>query len=107
MPRCSRAAKFPSLAKLASPETTLIVVANERRQLEVRLPGMRDAEGEAHAMLRARVPLLTDDMSLECSEMDRHIVALTAVFLPRAGAEDAARRLYSIPGIGVLNATAP
>jgi len=56
--------------------------------------------------LGARMQTLVEDMRAEWCELDRRITALDQEFAARAKADDAARRLATIPGIGVLSATA-
>jgi transposase len=58
------------------------------------------------AGLSARVIALVADMREEWRSLDHRIDALNAEFIERARADEAAVRLMSIPGIGVLNATA-
>ena len=53
-----------------------------------------------------RVRSLVEDMRAEWRELDRRIEAFDDEFAALAKTDDAARRLASIPGIGVLNATA-
>lgn len=54
----------------------------------------------------ARMIGLIADMREEWRSLDHRIDALNAEFVERARADEAASRLMSIPGIGVLNATA-
>lgn len=49
---------------------------------------------------------LLGDMRTRWEELDRRIAAFDAEFAAMARADDRARRLTSIPGIGALNATA-
>ena len=49
---------------------------------------------------------LVEDMRAEWRELDRRIAAFDDEFAAQAKTDDAARRLATIPGIGVLNATA-
>lgn len=49
---------------------------------------------------------LLEDMRAEWQELDRRIGAFDEEFAASARSDDAARRLATIPGIGVLNATA-
>jgi transposase len=56
--------------------------------------------------LSPRVRSLVEDMRAEWEALDRRIEAFDNEFAARAKTDDAARRLASIPGIGVLNATA-
>src|SRR5215510_12770233 len=56
--------------------------------------------------LSPRVRMLINDMRLEWSELDRRIRCFDDEFATRAREDERARRLATIPGIGVLNATA-
>jgi transposase len=58
------------------------------------------------AALSARVRALITDMRSEWGELDRRIHAFDNEFAARAREDEDARRLATIPGIGVLNATA-
>jgi transposase len=78
-----------------------ITVAQGRRELERHLAGMDAQEG-----LSQRMRVLVDDMRTQWSELDRRIAELDKEFLEWTRKEEAARRLMTIPGIGVLNATA-
>jgi transposase len=80
-----------------------IVVPQGRRRLELRLEEVLAAE---QASLSPRTRLLLEDMRAEWRELDRRILAFDDEFLARARADDAARLLMTIPGIGPLNATA-
>ena len=53
-----------------------------------------------------RVRSLVEDIRAEWGALDRRIEAFDDEFAGRAKTDDAARRLATIPGIGVLNATA-
>ena len=79
-----------------------IVVAQGRRKL---LDALNEAPGERGAT-RARVRALLDDMLAQWRELDRRIEALDDEFAEMARSDPAARRLATIPGVGVLNATA-
>ncbi len=61
---------------------------------------------ESDASLRPRVRQLIDDMRAEWRELDRRIAAFDSEFTAHARSDAGARRLATIPGIGVLNATA-
>jgi transposase len=50
--------------------------------------------------------MLIDDMRAEWRDLDRRIAAFDEELAQRARTDAAARRLATIPGIGVLNATA-
>ena len=58
------------------------------------------------AALSPRVGALINDMRAEWYELDRRICAFDNEFAARAREDEGARRLATIPGIGVLNATA-
>jgi transposase len=79
-----------------------------RRKLEQALAGLLDdADGEdGRAALSPRIRALLGEMREEWAGLDRRIGAFDDEFAARAKADDAARRLATIPGIGVLNATA-
>ena len=81
-----------------------IVVAQGRRKLEQRLAEML-VDGEVLAM-SARMRILIDDMRAQWRELDRRIAVFDDEFARHARENAAARRLASIPGIGVMNATA-
>jgi len=53
-----------------------------------------------------RLHMLIEDMREEWRVLDRRITAFDDEFAARAKNDEAARRLATIPGIGVLNATA-
>ena len=80
-----------------------IAVPQGRRKLELQLAAML-AEGEVP--LSPRVRQLVDDMRAQWAELDRRIGAFDDEFVARAKEDEAARRLATIPGIGVMNATA-
>jgi transposase len=80
-----------------------ITVAQGRRKLELHLAAMM---AEATGPFGARIRLLIEDMRAEWRELDRRIMALDDEFAARARRDGAARLLATIPGIGVLNATA-
>jgi transposase len=81
-----------------------IVVPRGRRKLEQHLAAMTEEKGGM--LLGARMRSLVEDMRAEWRELDRRITTLDEEFAARAKADDAARRLATIPGIGVLSATA-
>jgi transposase len=62
-------------------------------------------EGD-EADLSPRVRVLINDMRSEWGELDGRIGAFDKEFAARAREDEGARRLVTIPGIGVLNATA-
>jgi transposase len=80
-----------------------IAVPQGRRKLELQLAAML-AEGEVP--LSPRVRQLVDDMRAQWAELDRRIEAFDDEFAARAKEDERARRLATIPGIGVMNATA-
>jgi transposase len=80
-----------------------IVVAQGRRRLEVRLEEVLAPE---QATLSPRTRLLIEDMRAQWRELDRRILAFDDEFAAQARADEAARLLMTIPGIGPLNATA-
>ena len=79
-----------------------------RRKLEQALAGLLDdADGEdGRAALSPRIRALLGGMREEWAGLDRRIGAFDDEFAARAKADDAARRLATIPGVVVLNATA-
>ena len=79
-------------------------VPRGRRRLEQYLATMSDPEGDAS--LRPRMHRLIEDMRAEWLELDRRIAAFDNEFAACARNDTDARRLATIPGIGVLNATA-
>src|SRR3954466_1133725 len=81
-----------------------LVVPQGRRKLEQHLAAVLD-EGEG-LPLSPRVRALAADMRAEWRELDRRIGAFDDEFAARARSDEAARRLATIPGLGVLNATA-
>jgi transposase len=83
-----------------------VVIAQGREHLEKHLALMLDDGAAAPAALSPRMLSLIEDMRLEWADLDRRIGALTAEFAARAREDQAARRLSTIPGFGVLNATA-
>ena len=80
-----------------------ITVPQGRRKLEQHLALILDGEEPG---LSRRVRVLLEEMQAEWRGLDRRIEAFDAEFAAEAKADDAARRLATIPGIGVLNATA-
>ena len=79
-----------------------IVVPQGRRKLEQHL----DTLDETDLSLSPRMRALIDDMRAQWRELDRRIVSLDDEFADRARMDETTRRLTTIPGIGVLNATA-
>jgi transposase len=80
-----------------------ITVPQGRRKLEQHVVTMLDS-GEAQ--LSPRALKLIGDMKSEWAALDQRIAAFDDEFAAQAKTDDVARRLASIPGIGVLNATA-
>ena len=84
-----------------------ITVPQGRSKLERYLTETFDGdEAEAPPTLTPRLRALIADMRAEWRELDRRITAFEDEFVARTREDEAARRLISIPGIGVLNATA-
>ncbi len=84
-----------------------ITVPQGRIKLERYLDEMFDGDDDTSlTTMTARMRALIADMRVEWSELDRRIAAFEAEFVARAREDEAARRLISIPGIGVMNATA-
>jgi transposase len=80
-----------------------LVAPQGRRKLERRLEEWLSEEGLA---IGPRIRSLIEDMRSEWQVLDRRIGAFDDEFAARARSDEAARRLATIPGIGVLNATA-
>jgi transposase len=80
------------------------IVAQGRRALLETLRAIEE-QGEA-SMLSARVRLLLADLLKQWRTLDDHIAALDEEFAEMARNDPAARRLATIPGVGVMNATA-
>ena len=80
-----------------------ITVPQGRRKLEVYLETLL---AEERVPLSPRVRLLVEDQRAEWRELDRRIEAFDEEFAAEARADEAARLLTTIPGIGPLNATA-
>ena len=81
-----------------------LVFPQGRRQFEQALAEL--LTGTETADLSPRIRQLLVDMQAEWQDLDRRIAALDDEFAERARSDDSARRLATIPGIGVLNATA-
>jgi transposase len=79
-------------------------VPQGRHKLEQCIAAMPDPENDV--TLSPRMRQLIDDMRAEWRELDRRIAAFDNEFAAQARNDPAARRLATIPGIGVLNATA-
>src|SRR5215207_6881887 len=80
-----------------------LVAPQGRRKLERRLEEWLSEKGLA---ISSRMRSLVEDMRAEWQMLDRRIEAFDDEFAARARSDEAARRLATIPGIGVLNATA-
>jgi transposase len=79
------------------------VVPQGRRKLEQHLAILDEC---TDLSLSPRMRALIDDMRAQWHELDRYIADLDDEFAERARMDEATRRLTTIPGIGVLNATA-
>lgn len=80
-----------------------ITVAQGRRKLERYLASMDAHESEG---LSQRIRILIEDMQAQWCELDRRIAEFDKELAEWARNDEAARRLTTIPGVGVLNATA-
>ena len=80
-----------------------IAIPQGRRRLERRLAEMLEGED---LQLSPRMRSLLEDMQAEWRQLDCRIEQFDDEFAALAKTDDAARRLATIPGIGVLNATA-
>ncbi len=80
-----------------------IVVPQGRRKLELQLDALM---AEEEVPLSPRVRTLVNDMRAEWRELDRRIALLDDEFAAQARDDETSRLLATIPGIGVLNATA-
>lgn len=80
-----------------------IVAPKGRKQLEAQLTVFAD---EDDPRLSPRMRLLIEDLRAEWRSLDERIAAFDAEFVAMARKDEAARRLATIPGIGVINATA-
>ena len=83
-----------------------ITIAQGRRRLEQYLALALNGEGSPPLQLSTRMRVLIDDMRAEWHELDRRIAVFDAEFVAAARNDQTARRLASIPGIGIMNATA-
>lgn len=81
-----------------------IVVPQGKRKLERYLVALMQ-EQESRG-LSARMRMLVADMRTQWQELDRRIAAFETEFVSFAKESDDARRLMTIPGVGVLTATA-
>lgn len=80
-----------------------IIFPAGRRKLE---QGVDSLLVDESSILSSRIRQLTGDLRQEWKELDAKIEALNGEFINLARTDDNMRRLTSIPGIGVLNATA-
>lgn len=80
-----------------------VVIPQGRRKLERQVDELLQ---DGPMMFSARIRQLITDMRAEWHALDRRIEAFDAEFAARARTDDTARRLATIPGIGVLSATA-
>ncbi|MEM7445711.1 MAG: IS110 family transposase [Pseudomonadota bacterium] len=80
-----------------------IVVARGRRKLEDALVVFAD---ENDLRLSPRIRVLIEDLRAEWRSLDERIGAFDTEFVHMAREDETARRLSTIPGIGVINATA-
>jgi transposase len=80
-----------------------IIIPQGWCKLNRALPAILEGDDPA---LSPRVRMLISDMRFEWSELDRRIGCFDDEFATRAREDEGARRLATIPGIGVLNATA-
>jgi transposase len=80
-----------------------IVVAQGRRSL-LEVLAAQNGESDSSA-LSSRVWALLEDMLKQWQSLDARIAALDKEFAEMARSDPAARRLATIPGVGVLNAT--
>jgi transposase len=81
-----------------------IVVPQGKRKLECYLVAlMEEPEGGA---LTARMRMLIADMQAQWQDLDRRIAAFEAEFVAFAKGDEDARRLTTIPGVGVMIASA-
>jgi transposase len=80
-----------------------IVLPQGRRPLERELARRLESEGLA---LGERMLALVEEMRAEWRALDERIAAFDDEFAAHAKHDDRVRRLLSVPGIGVMNATA-
>lgn len=80
-----------------------IVAPKGRRRLEAQLEVFADEETPA---LSRRIRLLVEDLRAEWRRLDERIAAFDAEFVQMAREDVVARRLSTVPGIGMINATA-
>lgn len=80
-----------------------IVAPKGRKKLDDELAVFADEEDDR---LSSRMRLLVEDLRAEWRQLDGRIAAFDGEFARMAREDGAARRLATIPGIGVINATA-
>jgi len=80
-----------------------VILPQGRRKLELHLEALLARQD---ATLSPRTRVLIEDQRAEWRELDRRIEAFDKEFAQEARADQAARRLLTIPGFGPLNATA-
>lgn len=80
-----------------------VVAPKGRKKLEDQLEAFADEEDGG---LSPRIRVLVEDLRAEWRVLDTRIEALDKEFAQMAKEDAAARRLATIPGIGVINATA-
>jgi transposase len=80
-----------------------VIIPQGWRKLHHALAELLESDQTA---LSPRIRVLLNDMRCEWAELDQRIHAFDNEFAARAREDEAARRLATIPGIGVLNATA-
>jgi transposase len=80
-----------------------IVAQKGRKKLETQLEVFADEEDGG---LSPRIRLLVEDLRAEWRQLDTRIAAFDGEFARMAKEDGAARRLATIPGVGVINATA-
>ncbi len=77
-----------------------------RHKLELAITVLLDGGSADNRAVSARIRSLVADLRAEWVELDRRIRAYDDEFALHARTDDGARRLTTIPGVGVLNATA-
>ena len=80
-----------------------VTIAQGRHKLQVQLAGILSDEV---SVVSARIKRLLEDMQEQWRLLDQRIASFDDEFATMARTDPAARRLATIPGIGVLNATA-
>ncbi|AMK24214.1 MULTISPECIES: IS110 family transposase [unclassified Sphingobium] len=80
-----------------------VIFAAGRRKLEM---GVDALLGDGEESLSSRMRQMVADLRAEWQELNARIDALNGEFVALARQDESMRRLISVPGIGVLNATA-